>query len=107
MTISSDKTRVYITIPKPLAEQLRKQAAKSGETVSDIIVKKLVPGEPAKEDLNMKELNKICDCGAELAFDSNIDGHEREYLQSSGEYLYKTVCPNCGKHWQFRESDLD
>ena len=50
MTISSEKTRVYITIPKPLAEQLRKQAAKSGETVSDIIVKKLVPGKQAKEE---------------------------------------------------------
>ena len=48
MTISADKTRVFITIPKSLAEQLRKQAAKSGETVSDIIVKKLVPDKPAE-----------------------------------------------------------
>ena len=50
MTISADKTRVFITIPKPLAEQLREQAAKSGETVSDIIVKKIMPAEPAKEE---------------------------------------------------------
>jgi len=55
----------------------------------------------------MKELNKICDCGAELAWDSGIDGHDREFLNVENEYLYKTVCPNCGEHWQFRESDLD
>jgi len=50
------------------------------------------------------ELNKICDCGAELVFDSNIDGHSIENLID--DKLYKLPCPNCGEHWQFRESDV-
>ena len=52
------------------------------------------------------DLNKTCDCGAELHFDSAIDGNEREYIETANEYLYKTVCPNCGERWQFRESDI-
>jgi len=50
------------------------------------------------------DLNQICDCGAELTFDSNIDGHVLDNLQD--DQLYKTVCPECGEHWQFRESDV-
>jgi len=50
------------------------------------------------------ELNKICDCGAELIFDSSIDNHIIEDLID--DKLYKTICPNCGVYWQFRESDV-
>jgi len=49
-------------------------------------------------------LNKTCDCGAELEFDSSIDGHIIEDLID--DKLYKTICLNCGEHWQFRESDV-
>ena len=52
------------------------------------------------------DLNKTCDCGAELTFDSEIDDNEREYMPTVGEHLYKTVCPNCGEHLQYRESDV-
>jgi len=50
------------------------------------------------------ELNKTCDCGAELEFNSNIDNHIIEDLID--DKLYKLPCPNCGEHWQFRESDV-
>ena len=50
------------------------------------------------------DLDEICDCGAELEFDSNIDGHIIEDLID--DKLYKLSCPNCGEHWQFRESDV-
>jgi len=104
--IAKTNTRVQITMPKSLAEQLREQAEQEGKTVSEIVVKKIMPGEPAKEEKKMNiDLNKICDCGAELHFDSTIDGNEREYMQT-GEHLHKTVCPNCGERWQFRESDI-
>ena len=50
------------------------------------------------------DLNKICDCGAELIFDSSIDGHILENLID--DQLYKLPCPECGEKWQFRESDV-
>jgi len=52
------------------------------------------------------DLNKICDDNQELTWNGSIDGHDREFLIIDNEYLYKTVCPNCGEHWQFRESDV-
>jgi len=50
MTIPRDKIRISITFPKSLAEKLREQAAFEGKGISEIVVKKLVPGEPAKEE---------------------------------------------------------
>jgi len=50
------------------------------------------------------DLNEICDCGAELVFDSSIDNHIIEDLID--DKLYKAICPNCGVYWQFRESDV-
>jgi len=50
------------------------------------------------------DLNQICDCGAKLNLDTNIDGHIIDNLQE--DQLYKTICPECGEHWQFRESDV-
>jgi len=106
MTIPKDKIRISITFPKPLARKLKEQAKREGKGISEVVVRKFMPGEPAKEEKKMNiDLNKICDCGAELHFDSTIDGNEREYMQT-GEHLHKTVCPNCGERWQFRESDI-
>jgi len=48
--IAKHNTRIFITLPKSLAEKLRKQADKEGKTVSEIVVKKIVPGEPAREE---------------------------------------------------------
>ena len=45
------------------------------------------------------ELNKICDCGAELEFNSNIDNHIIEDLID--DKLYKLPCPNCGEIGSF------
>ena len=51
------------------------------------------------------DLNQICSCGAELVFDSNIDGHDRELMSIDSEYLYKIVCPNCRTKLQFRHTE--
>jgi len=48
--IAKTNTRVQITMPKSLAEKLREQAQQEGKTVSEIVVKKIVPGEPAREE---------------------------------------------------------
>jgi len=47
--IGKDKIRISITFPKPLARQLREQAAKEGKGISDVVVKKLASGDSAKE----------------------------------------------------------
>jgi len=48
--IAQHNTRIFITLPKTLAAKLRQQAAKEGKTVSEIVVKKIMPTEPAKEE---------------------------------------------------------
>jgi len=53
--IAKHNTRIFITLPKSLAEKLRDQAAREGKTVSEIVVKKLMPGAPAREEEKWKD----------------------------------------------------
>jgi len=51
MTIPKDKIRISITFPKTLAAQLKKQAAEEGKGISEIVIKKIMPGTAREEKL--------------------------------------------------------